>query len=85
MKKTKMRTVCGTILAAGLAACSLHAAEPSATAFVSVDVAKEIGSVKPMHAVNNGPSVKSRAGTRRTAISRTTRRCESHLRGRTTR
>ena len=53
MKKTKMRKLYGTTLAAAVAVCSLHAAEPSATAFVSIDVAKEIGSVKPMHAVNN--------------------------------
>ena len=62
MKKTKMRKLYGTILAAGLAACSLHAAQPAATAFVSVDLLKEVGSVKPMHAVNNGPSVKKPRG-----------------------
>ena len=62
MKKTKMRKLYGTILAAGLAACSLPAAQPAATAFVSVDLLKEEGPVKPMHAVNNGPSVKKPRG-----------------------
>ncbi len=35
----------------------LCAAEPAATALVTVNAAKEIGPVKPMHAVNNGPSI----------------------------
>ena len=39
-------------------ACSLCAAQPSATALVTVDVSKELGAIKPMHSVNNGPSVK---------------------------
>ena len=44
--------------ATGLAAFPLYAAQPAATALVSVDLSKEEGPVKPMHAVNNGPSVK---------------------------
>ena len=55
MKRLTLYTMA---LSAGIAA----AAEPSATAFVSIDVAKEIGSVKPMHAVNNGPTVKKPGG-----------------------
>ena len=49
-------------IAVGFAACSLYAAQPAATAHVTVDIAKEIGPVKPMHAVNNGPSVKKPGG-----------------------
>ena len=49
-------------LAAWLAAFSLYAAQPAATALVSVDLSKEEGPVKPMHAVNNGPSVKKPGG-----------------------
>ena len=48
--------------AAGLTAFSLYAAQPAATALVSVDLSKEEGPVKPMHAVNNGPSVKKPGG-----------------------
>lgn len=55
MKKTKMRKLYGITLAAAVAVCSLHAAQLTATALVSVDVAKEIGPVKLMNAVNNGP------------------------------
>ena len=54
------RAVCGTILA--VVGLSLHAAQPAATAFVAVDLAKEIGPVKLMNAVNNGPSVKKPGG-----------------------
>ena len=54
------RAICGTILAVG--GLSLHAAQPAATAFVAVDLAKEIGPVKLMNAVNNGPSVKKPGG-----------------------
>ena len=49
-------------LAAWLAAFSLYAAQPAATALVSVDLSKEEGPVKLMHAVNNGPSVKKPGG-----------------------
>lgn len=55
MKKTKMRKLYGITLAAAVAVCSLHAAQLTAMALVSVDVAKEIGPVKLMNAVNNGP------------------------------
>ena len=54
------RAICGTILAVG--GLSLHAAQPAATAFVAVDLAKEIGPVKLVNAVNNGPSVKKPGG-----------------------
>ena len=47
--------------AAVVAVCA-PAAEPAASAFVAVDPAKELGAVKPMHAVNNGPSVKKPGG-----------------------
>ena len=49
-------------IAVGFAACSLCAAQPAATALVTVDAAKELGPVKPMHTVNNGPSVKKPGG-----------------------
>lgn len=55
MRKTTMRKLYGTTLAAAVAVCSVHAAQPAATALVSVDVAKEIGPVKLMNAVKNGP------------------------------
>ena len=42
---------------AALSALSLLAAEPAATAFITVDTGTALGPVKPMHAVNNGPSV----------------------------
>ena len=32
-----------------------NAAEPAATALVTVDIANEVGAIKPMNAVNNGP------------------------------
>ena len=38
------------------------AAEPAATAFVAIDVTSEVRAIKPMHAVNNGPSVKKPGG-----------------------
>ena len=51
------------VLVSGMAlCCALHAAAPAAATLVSIDVAKIIGPVKPMHAVNNGPSVKKPAG-----------------------
>ena len=52
-------------LALGVAALSagiVMAAQPAATALVSVDLSKEEGPVKLMHAVNNGPSVKKPGG-----------------------
>ena len=44
------------------AAGPLFAAQPAASAFVTVEVAKELRPIKPMHAVNNGPSVKKPGG-----------------------
>ena len=41
---------------------SLGAAEPAVTALVTVDAAKVVGVIKPMHAVNNGPSVAKPGG-----------------------
>jgi hypothetical protein len=43
-----------TMVAAGLSQ-TVNAAEPAAAAFVTVDPATEVGPVKPMNAVNNGP------------------------------
>lgn len=48
--------------AAGMTGIALMAAEPAATAGVVVDIAQEIGTVKLMHAVNNGPTVKKPGG-----------------------
>ena len=45
-----------------VAAFALNAAEPAATAFVSVDVMNKIGPIRPMNAVNNGPSLQNPAG-----------------------
>ena len=47
----------GLMVAAVAAVGGAMAAEPAATAFVSVDLSREIGAIKPMHAVNNGPTV----------------------------
>ena len=60
MKNRLCTTSFGTVLA--VCGLSLQAAQPAATAFVTVDPAKEIGPVKVMHAVNNGPSVKKPGG-----------------------
>jgi len=49
-------------VAAAAATGNLGAAEPSAAAFVAVDVTNVVRSVKPMHAVNNGPTVKKPGG-----------------------
>lgn len=46
-------------MAAVIAAAVASAARPAATALVTVDVGREIGAIKPMNAVNNGPSVKN--------------------------
>ena len=45
------------LLASCLAAGAMIAAEPAATATVTVDPAQALGAIKPMHAVNNGPTV----------------------------
>ena len=39
-----------------------NAAEPAATALVTVGFTNEVRAIKPMHAVNNGPSVKKPGG-----------------------
>ena len=57
-----MKTTCLSIVSAAAASWSLCAAEPAATAFVTVDVTNVLQPVKPMHAVNNGPSVKKPGG-----------------------
>jgi len=53
-------------VAAVVAACAIcgaaTAAEPAATALVTVDPSREIGPIKPMNAVNNGPTVKKPGG-----------------------
>ena len=38
-----------------LFAAAANAAEPAATALVTVDFAKEVGAIKPLHGVNNAP------------------------------
>ena len=48
--------------AAFAAVCALNAAEPMATAEITVDVDAVVGPVKPMHAVNNGPNVTKPGG-----------------------
>ena len=45
------------MMAVFAAAGAAMAAEPAAVATVTVDTRTEIGPIKPMHAVNNGPSV----------------------------
>ena len=52
-------------MVAAIAALSTQAAQPAATAFVTVDLAKEIGPVKVMNAVNNGPVVKKPGGSQK--------------------
>ena len=42
--------------------CAIFAAEPAATALVTVNLGEEIGAIKPMNAVNNGPVVKKPGG-----------------------
>ena len=59
--KTMTKSLVAGIVA-GLTASSLFAAQPAATAQVLVDLSKELGAIKPMHAVNNGPSVKKPGG-----------------------
>ena len=44
------------------AALGVFAAEPASQATVTVDLTREIGPIKPMHAVNNGPSVSKPGG-----------------------
>ena len=40
----------------------LFAAQPAATALVTVNLGEELGAIKPMNAVNNGPAVKKPGG-----------------------
>ena len=49
--------LCVAIMASAVPCAALVAAQPAATACVTVDVSKEVGAIKPMHAVNNGPNV----------------------------
>ena len=53
--------ICAAALSAGIA----MAAQPAATAFVTVDFTNEVRAIKPMHAVNNGPSVKKPGGAQK--------------------
>ena len=50
------------LLAATTLLIAANAAEPAATALVTVDFTNEVRAIKPMHAVNNGPSVKKPGG-----------------------
>ena len=52
----------GSILAAAGLSLTVNAAEPAAAAFVTVDITNAVRAVKPMHAVNNGPTVKKPGG-----------------------
>ena len=47
---------------ASIACVCAFGADPAATATITVDPTCEVGPIKPMHAVNNGPSVKKPAG-----------------------
>ena len=58
MKNNIALSICSAVLSVG----ALNAAEPMATAEVSVDLGAALGPVKPMHAVNNGPSVSKPGG-----------------------
>ena len=50
------------LAAAVLGAFAGFAAEPAAEVTVTVDLASVLGPVKPMHAVNGGPTVKKPGG-----------------------
>ena len=58
MKNNIALSICSAVLSVGV----LNAAEPMATAEVLVDLGSVLGPVKPMHAVNNGPSVSKPGG-----------------------
>jgi hypothetical protein len=67
MKGADMKQMMGAAVWVGAmgfvaAVCALNAAEPMATAEVTVDVGTVLGPVKPMHAVNNGPAVSKPGG-----------------------
>ena len=52
-----------TMLCLVAALCgSIFAAQPAATALVTVNLGEELGPIKPMNAVNNGPVVKKPGG-----------------------
>ena len=61
-----MRGICASMRAAMLlsvaAASAAFGAEPMSTAEIVVDASAGLGPVKPMHAVNNGPTVKKPGG-----------------------
>lgn len=59
---TVRRVAAAIAAAAAVAAPAAFAAEPAAKATVIVDVAKELRPMKPMNAVNNGPSVANVGG-----------------------
>ena len=59
---TMNRGIALSICATVAAVCALNAAEPMATAEITVDVDAVVGPVKPMHAVNNGPNVTKPGG-----------------------
>ena len=71
-----MKKVMVTSCAAVAAICAF-AAEPAATVFVAVDPMKELGAVKPMHAVNNGPSVKKPGGDQKNVRRRGSDPCDT--------
>ena len=58
----KLMTKAGCCLLAAVAAIRTFAAEPAAKATVTVDPGRTLGPIKPMNAVNNGPSVKHVSG-----------------------
>ena len=58
MNKIIVSSICCAMTSLG----ALYAAEPMATAEVSVYPGTVLGPVKPMHAVNNGPSVNKPGG-----------------------
>lgn len=57
-----MKAIYGSILAAAGLSLTVNAAEPAAAAFVAVGFTNAVRAVKPMHAVNNGPTVKKPGG-----------------------
>lgn len=56
------RKLGGSVFVAVRLTFAINAAEPAATAFITVDITNAVRIVKPMHAVNNGPSVKKPGG-----------------------
>jgi len=57
-----LRTAVAAVCCAVSASVMLHGAEPGTTAEVTVDAGSALGPVKPMHAVNNGPTVQKPGG-----------------------